>query len=46
MVFEKTANLLEAAVLENNLIKKHWPKYNIKEKDNKSFVYLFCHVYP
>lgn len=39
--YEKTANLLEAAILENNLIKKYWPKYNIKEKDNRSFVYLF-----
>jgi len=32
--------LLEAVILEANLIKKHWPKYNVKDKDNKSFVYL------
>lgn len=39
--YKKTSNLLEAAVLENNLIKKYLPKYNVKEKDQKSFVYLF-----
>lgn len=39
--YEKTSNLLEAAILENNFIKKYLPKYNIKDKDNKSFVYLF-----
>jgi len=39
--FEKTSNLLEAAVLEANLIKTHMPKYNVKDKDNRSFVYLF-----
>ncbi|MCL5017471.1 MAG: GIY-YIG nuclease family protein [Patescibacteria group bacterium] len=38
--FEKTATLLEAIILEANLIKKYWPKYNIQEKDNKSFDYL------
>jgi len=38
--FEKTKTLLEAIVLEANLIKKYWPKYNIKDKDNKSFDYL------
>lgn len=37
----KTSNLLEAVVLENNLIKKYFPKYNVKDKDNRSFVYLF-----
>ncbi len=42
--YEKTSNLLEAAVLENNFIKKYLPKYNIKDKDNKSFVYLFFDV--
>ncbi len=37
----KTSNLLEAAILENNFIKKYLPKYNVKDKDNKSFVYIF-----
>lgn len=35
-----TKNLLEAIILESNLIKKYLPKYNIKEKDNRSFVYI------
>jgi len=35
-----TKNLLEAIVLEANLIKKNEPFYNVKEKDNRSFVYL------
>lgn len=38
--FHKTDNLLEAVILEANLIKKHWPKYNVKEKDNRSFIYI------
>lgn len=38
--FEKTKTLLEAIILEANLIKKYWPKYNVQEKDNKSFDYL------
>lgn len=38
--YQSTANLLEAVILEANLIKKNWPKYNIKEKDNRSFLYL------
>lgn len=37
----KTFNLLEAAVLENNLIKKYSPKYNVRDKDDKSFAYVF-----
>ena len=37
---KKTKNLLEAIVLEANLIKKYEPIYNTKEKDNRSFVYL------
>ena len=38
--FKKTANVLEAVILEANAIKKYLPKYNIKDKDNRSFVYL------
>ncbi len=38
--FKKTDSLLEAIILEANLIKKYWPKYNIREKDNRSFVYI------
>lgn len=38
--YRKTDNLLEAIILEANLIKKHWPKYNIKERDNRSFIYI------
>ena len=35
-----TANVIEALVLENNLIKKHLPCYNIKLKDNGHYPYL------
>ncbi|MDD2732285.1 MAG: hypothetical protein PHI53_03780 [Candidatus Pacebacteria bacterium] len=38
--FYQTDNLLEAVILEANLIKKYWPRYNIKEKDNRSFIYI------
>ena len=37
---QRTDNLLEAIVLEANLIKKHWPKYNIRDRDDRSFVYI------
>lgn len=38
--WEETDSVLEALILEANLIKKHQPEYNTKEKDNKSFNYL------
>ncbi|HXF44211.1 MAG TPA: excinuclease ABC subunit UvrC [Candidatus Paceibacterota bacterium] len=36
----KTDTALEALILEAALIKKHAPPYNIKEKDDKSFLYV------
>lgn len=38
--FQETETALEALILEANLIKKNQPKYNTKEKSDKSFVYL------
>ncbi len=38
--YQQTDSVLEALILEANLIKKHQPNYNTKEKDNKSFNYL------
>ena len=38
--YQKTPTVIEALVLEANLIKKYLPKYNVREKDNKSFLYL------
>ncbi|MCK5332331.1 GIY-YIG nuclease family protein [Candidatus Parcubacteria bacterium] len=35
---KNTDNVVEALILEANLINKYSPKYNIKLKDNKSFV--------
>jgi excinuclease UvrABC nuclease subunit len=37
--FEKTDSVLEALVLEAELIKKYQPHYNTREKDDKSFLY-------
>src|SRR5947209_5011549 len=30
----------EALILENTLVKKHWPEYNIKLKDGREYPYL------
>ena len=38
--YQKTETILDSVVLEANLIKKHWPKYNVRDKDNRSFVYV------
>ncbi|MFA5133841.1 MAG: excinuclease ABC subunit UvrC [Patescibacteria group bacterium] len=36
----ETPSAIEALILESQLIKKLAPKYNIKDKDNKSFLYV------
>jgi excinuclease ABC subunit C len=36
----ETDSVLEAMIAEANLIKKHWPHYNVQEKDDKSFNYV------
>ncbi len=36
----ETDTALEALILEASLIKKHRPPYNIKDKDDKSFLYI------
>lgn len=36
----ETDSVLEAIILEANLIKKYWPKYNVKDRDDRSFVYI------
>jgi excinuclease ABC subunit C len=38
--FIETDTVLEAIILEANLIKKHWPKYNVKDKDHRSFIFI------
>ncbi|MBL6991146.1 MAG: excinuclease ABC subunit UvrC [Bacteriovoracaceae bacterium] len=38
--FIMTSTEVEAFVLENNLIKKHSPKYNIRLKDDKTYPYV------
>jgi excinuclease ABC subunit C len=48
VTFEKTDSVLEALILESDLIKKHQPKYNTKERDDKSFNYVIVtdEVFP
>lgn len=36
----QTDSVLEAMIAEANLIKKHWPHYNVKDKDDRSFNYV------
>jgi len=38
--WQETDSVLEALILEANLIKKHQPLHNSRDKDNKSFNYL------
>jgi excinuclease ABC subunit C len=38
--FQDTDSVLEALILESTLIKKHQPKYNTKERDDKSFNFV------
>ena len=38
--WQETDSVLESLILEANLIKKYKPKYNTKEKDNKSFNFV------
>jgi len=39
--FFVTENEIEALILENNLIKKFTPKYNIELKDSRRYAYLY-----
>lgn len=38
--YEVCDSLLEAIILEAKYIKKYWPKYNIKDRDDRSFIYV------
>jgi excinuclease ABC subunit C len=38
--WQETDSVLEAIILESNLIKKHQPKYNTQEKDDRSYNYV------
>jgi len=38
--FKKTDSVLEALILESALIKEYQPKYNVREKDDKSYFYV------
>ncbi|HQO71028.1 MAG TPA: GIY-YIG nuclease family protein, partial [Candidatus Paceibacterota bacterium] len=40
IAWQEADSVLEALIAEANLIKKYQPKYNTKEKDNKSFNYV------
>ena len=36
----RTDTISEALILENELVKRYWPRYNIRLKDDSSFPYL------
>ncbi len=38
--FQKTETSIEALILESQLIKKYKPPYNVREKDDKSFLFV------
>lgn len=38
--YKITNSTIEALILESNLIKKYQPKYNVREKDDKSFIQI------
>ncbi len=38
--YEETETLLEAIILEAKNIKRYWPKYNIVDRDDRSFIYV------
>ncbi len=40
VTYRETDSVLEAFILETELIKENQPRYNTKEKDNKSFNYV------
>ncbi len=41
--FILTKTEVEALLLENNLIKKYYPEYNIDLKDSRRYAYIFIH---
>jgi excinuclease ABC subunit C len=40
VTWEETTSVLEAIILESNLIKKYQPPYNVDERDDKSSYYI------
>jgi excinuclease ABC subunit C len=40
VTWQKTDSVLEAIILESNLIKQYQPKYNTQEKDDRSYNYV------